>query len=215
MPFQLILEQPLVGLAWVLAILLALAIHEFSHAAVGTLLGDQTAVNAGRLTINPLAHVDGLGFLMLLFVGFGWGKPVPFNPSQLKYRTWGPSLVALAGPASNLIGLIFSGVLLSWLSSTFALGSNNLLIMFLVFLFQINLVLMIFNLIPIPPLDGSKLLLSALDHPRHERIRFFLETRGPMLLLGLIIVDQFMGGIIFGRLFFMVMNSITHLFFGA
>ncbi|MBI4434398.1 site-2 protease family protein [Candidatus Uhrbacteria bacterium] len=201
MPLDLIIQQPALGLAWVVAILFALSIHEFSHAAVGTALGDPTARDAGRLTVNPLSHIDALGFLMLLLIGFGWGKPVPFDPHQLRNRRWGPALVALAGPTANLIGLVVAGVAIAAIDRVSALPANNLLVLTLAFFFQINLVLFLFNLIPIPPLDGSKLLLGALDHPRHAATRFFLETRGPMLLLGLIIVDSVLGGAILGRLF--------------
>ncbi|MDO8463092.1 MAG: site-2 protease family protein [bacterium] len=212
MPITLIFNQPAVGLAWVAAILVALAIHEYAHALVGSWLGDSTARHEGRLTLNPLAHVDPFGFLMLLLVGFGWGKPVPFDPSQLKYRTWGPAIVALAGPAMNLIGLTTAGILLGVLDRVTALPPNNLLVLTLAFVFQINLVLMLFNLIPIPPLDGSKLLLSALAHPRYDHARFVLTTRGPIILLGIIILDRAMGGLIFGRLFQGAMERIIGLF---
>ncbi|MDO8425579.1 MAG: site-2 protease family protein [bacterium] len=212
MPISLILQQPAVGAAWVAAILVALAIHEFSHALVGTLLGDSTAKQEGRLTLNPLAHVDPLGFLMLLFVGFGWGRPVPFDPSQLRYRTWGPALVAMAGPAMNLLGVLVCGTLLAVLDRYAPLPPNNLFIFFLAFAFQMNIVLMLFNLIPIPPLDGSKVLLAALDRPQYDRARFLLETRGPMILLGIIILDSFAGGIVFSRLFRGAMDWIVGLF---
>jgi Zn-dependent protease len=201
MPLDLFLQQPALGMAWVVAILLALTIHEFAHAATATALGDATARAEGRLTLNPLRHMDPMGFFAFLLVGFGWGKPVPFDPTQLRSRRWGPSLVALAGPCANLIGLVVAGLVIGIIERASALPANNLLVLTLAFLFQINLVLLLFNLIPIPPLDGSKLLLSALDHPRYEDARMFLVTRGPMLLLGLVIVDQLLDGAILGRLF--------------
>ncbi|MDP3771600.1 MAG: site-2 protease family protein [bacterium] len=212
MPLNLILEQPALGLAWVVAILLALSLHEFAHAAIATALGDGTARDAGRLTVNPLAHVDPVGFFALLLIGFGWGKPVPFDPSQLRNRRWGPVAVALAGPAANLILVIIAGTLLGVLQRASALPANNLLVLTLAFLFQINLVLFLFNLIPIPPLDGSKLLLSALDHPRHASARFFLETRGPLLLLILVVADGMLGGAIFGRAFHVALRWAAGLF---
>lgn len=212
MPLNLILEQPALGLAWVVAILLALSLHEFAHAAVGTALGDSTARDAGRLTINPLAHVDPVGFFALLLIGFGWGRPVPFDPSQLRNRRWGPTAVALAGPAANLILVIIAGTLLGVIERASALPANNLLVLTLAFLFQINLVLFLFNLIPIPPLDGSKLLLSALDHPRYTSARFFLETRGPLLLLILVIADGMLGGAIFGQAFHAALRWAAGLF---
>lgn len=212
MPIGLILQQPALGLAWVVAILLALAIHEFTHAAVGTALGDSTARDAGRLTLNPLAHIDVLGFSALLLIGFGWGRPVPFDPSRLRFPRWGPTLVALAGPFSNLIGVALAGVAIAAIERADALPANNLLVLTLAFLFQINLVLLLFNLIPIPPLDGSKVLLSALDAPRYDGIRFFLETRGPMILLMLVIADGFLGGAIFGRVFHVALRWAAGLF---
>jgi len=211
-PLDLILEQPALGLAWVVAILLALSLHEFAHAAMATALGDGTARDAGRLTVNPLAHIDPLGFFALLLIGFGWGRPVPFDPSQLRNRRWGPVAVALAGPATNLILMAVAGVLLGVLNRSLALPPNNLLVLTLAFLFQINLVLFLFNLIPIPPLDGSKLLLSVLDHPRYAQARLFLETRGPLLLLILVIADGMLGGAILGRVFHAALRWAAGLF---
>jgi len=212
MPLNLILEQPALGVAWVAAILLALAFHEFAHAAVSTILGDPTARDEGRLTVSPLAHVDLLGFLMLLLVGFGWGRPVPFDPRRLRFPRWGPTLVALAGPLTNLVGVVVAGIAIAAIERTSMLPANNLLVLFLAFSFQINLVLLLFNLIPIPPLDGSKVLLSALDAPRYDHARFFLETRGPMLLLMLVIVDSVLGGAILGRLLHAALRWAAGLF---
>ena len=101
-----LLDQPMLLAAWLIAIVLVLTIHEFSHALADTLLGDPTAKMSGRLTLNPLAHISWLGFFMLLVVGFGWGKPVPYNPYNLKYPRFGAAIVAFAGPFSNLISAI-------------------------------------------------------------------------------------------------------------
>ena len=199
MPIDLILQQPALGIAWVAAILLALSVHEFAHAAAATALGDSTARDAGRLTVNPLAHIDVLGFLMLLLVGFGWGKPVPFDARRIRYSRWGPTCIALAGPFVNAAIVAIAGAMIAALDASGILPANNLLVLFLAFLFQINVVLFLFNLIPIPPLDGSKVLLNVLDHPKYDRARFFLETRGPLLLLGLVVVDGMLGGAILGR----------------
>lgn len=212
MPIELILQQPALGIVWVAAILLAIAIHEFAHAATATALGDPTARDAGRLTVNPLAHIDILGFLMLLLVGFGWGKPVPFDASSIRYRRWGPTLIALAGPLMNGIGIVVAGTAIAVIDRAGTLPANNMLVLFLAFLFQVNAVLLLFNLIPIPPLDGSKVLLSILDSPRYDRIRFLLETRGPMLLLALVIMDGFLGGAILGRAFHSALRWVATLF---
>ncbi|MDP3985366.1 MAG: site-2 protease family protein [bacterium] len=212
MPLGLLSDQPIIFVVWVLAIIVALSVHEFSHALVGNLLGDSTARNQGRLTLNPLAHIDPIGFFMLLLVGFGWGKPVPFNPYNLKYPKWGPAIVGLAGPVANLVGLLVSGVLLKALLFFGNIPFENLLVQFLLLLVVVNLVLLLFNLLPIPPLDGSKLFLSIFSAPHHARLRFLLETRGPLLLLGLIILDRLFGFNIFGRLFGGIIKFVFGLF---
>lgn len=155
---NLLLSNPAVALAWVAAIIVAITVHEFSHALVAKLQGDSTAELEGRVTLNPLSHVDPMGFLVLVLFGFGWGKPVPFNPYNLKAKRWGPAIVSLAGPASNLVGVIFFGFVFRLVLQIGNLPADNLLHTFLAFLVQFNVVLMLFNLLPIPPLDGSKLL---------------------------------------------------------
>lgn len=212
MPLQFISEQPILFMAWLLAIVIALSVHEFSHAAIGSLLGDNTAKAAGRLTLNPLAHIDPIGFLMLILIGFGWGKPVPINPYNLKYPRWGSSFVAFAGPLSNLISVVVFGVILKALLEFGQLPAENLLMQFLVFLVIVNLLLFLFNLLPIPPLDGSKFLLSALAGPRFVKARFLLETRGPFLLLVMILLDSLFGINIFGRIFGGVIDSVFQFF---
>lgn len=212
MPFNLITDRPIMFVVWILAILIALSAHEFSHALVGTSLGDDTARRAGRLTLNPFAHIDIFGFLMLLFVGFGWGKPVPFNQYNLRYPRWGPTMVALAGPGANFIQVIIFGFIMKAITELGGLPIDNLLVQFLGLLVVINTVLMLFNIIPIPPLDGSKVLLSLLDSPRYARTRFLLETRGPLLLLGLVIADTIFGVNIFGRLFGGVIHAVYRFF---
>lgn len=196
---SLLFQEPLLFAVWIMALLIALTVHEFSHALVGTLLGDETAKRLGRLTLNPVAHVDGLGLLALVTVGFGWGKPVPYNAYNLRYQKWGPVLVALAGPGMNL--LVATVLALVWLLLWPQLSSSNLLIIFLHLLIRFNLILLVFNLLPIPPLDGSKLLLAFLrGRPSAESVRFFLETKGPLVLLGIIIVSLIFNLNLFGWL---------------
>ena len=193
---RLLTEDPLVFLAIIAALVFTLSVHEFAHAWVALLLGDRTAERMGRLTINPLAHLDPFGFLMILIVGFGYAKPVPFNPYNLRDRRWGPALIAAAGPLSNLL---FGAICAFMYGRLFTvLGPNNLLILVLWFLGHINFALMLFNLIPLPPLDGSKALLAVIDGPQYARARLFLETQGPMLLIGLILMDSFLGFGVFG-----------------
>lgn len=193
---------------WLLAIIIALSIHEFSHALVANWLGDDTARLAGRLTLNPLKHLDPLGFLMLLFVGFGWGKPVPVNPRNVRVARWGSAIVAFAGPLANAIGVIVAGVALRVAVTVGQLPVDNLLVQFLALLVIVNLTLGLFNLIPIPPLDGSKFLIAILYAPKYRKFVWFLETRGPLVLLGLLVLDNLIGIDIFGRLFSGIINTV-------
>lgn len=184
--------------SFIAALALAITIHEFAHALSAYLMGDTTARDAGRLTLNPLAHLDPLGTIMLLFAGFGWGKPTPYNPYQLKFRRYGPLFVALAGPFSNALGAVVSLVMMSFLFGM--LGADNLLIVFLTTFFLVNVMLMIFNLIPIPPLDGSQIFFSLLPD-EFDHVRVTLARNGPWLLLMTIIVDRFTGANIFGSIY--------------
>jgi len=186
---SLLFQQPILFVVIVGALLFTLSLHEFAHAYIGLLLGDPTAERMGRLTLNPLAHLDPIGFLMILLVGFGYAKPVPFNPVLLKYRTWGPAFVAMAGPVSNLLLGSVCAVTYGLLYPS--LGPDNLLIIALYFLGIINMALMIFNLIPLPPLDGSKVLFAILSDSRYRAFREALEAKGSFVLLGLIFVDIF------------------------
>jgi len=216
MLISLLFQEPLIFIPLVLALLIALTWHEFFHAAVAVWQGDNTPRDAGRLTLNPLAHLDLMGTLLLLLVGFGWGKPVPVNYYNLKNQKWGPAIVSLAGPFANLLSVIVFALIFKIFApgnlnpaDPFAIinASGNLFLIFLSFLVVYNLVLMIFNLIPIPPLDGSKVLFAVLP-TKYDHIQFYLEKNGPMLLLILIIMDNFLNiGII--SLFF---NLIINLF---
>ncbi len=203
--FSLLFQEPLVFIVWLIAIITALSAHEFSHALTGTLLGDGTAKRLGRLTLNPLAHVDTLGFFSLVLVGFGWGKPVPYNPYNLRNQKWGPVAIALAGPAMNLVLATVFGLVLRAVLPHFS--PDNLLIQFLFLAVYLNVGLLLFNLIPIPPLDGSKVLLALLRHPSTDHWRVLLEARGPYLLFGLIAADMFLNLHIFSGLF----SGVTHI----
>ena len=167
---------------------------------------------AGRLTLNPLAHIDFLGFLMLIFVGFGWGKPVPFNPYNLKNQRWGATLVALAGPLANLVNIVLWGSILKLVAAYGLFPPENLLVQFLILLVDLNIVLLIFNLIPIPPLDGSKFLFDLLDSPKYDNAKIFLETKGPLVLIGFILLDNFSGLNLLSRLFAVAMQLVYGIF---
>jgi Zn-dependent protease len=182
-----LLNSPILFISFIVALIVAISIHEFSHAWMANFLGDPTARLAGRLTLNPLAHLDPFGTLMLFLVGFGWGKPVPFNPYFLRRGgKAGPLLIALAGPISNFllaIALSFTYRALSPL-----LGSSSLLVGLHVII-EINIILMVFNLLPIPPLDGSK-ILYILPGITEESIRTF-EHIGIFMLFALILLGGF------------------------
>jgi len=174
-------------------ILVAFPIHEFAHAFAAFQLGDSTARLFGRLTIDPRAHLDPLGAVLLLLAGFGWAKPTPVNPFNLRGGRTGEALVAAAGPLSNLI-----------LAAAFALPLRYILTSgmeipaivhnTLVNLVSLNLLLMVFNLIPIPPLDGSKVLFAALDRGTEYRIRPVLEQYGFLILIAAVFLPILPGG---------------------
>ncbi|MDD5437948.1 MAG: site-2 protease family protein [Patescibacteria group bacterium] len=186
-----LLSDPLLFILWIVAVLVALTVHEFSHALVATWLGDNTAKRLGRLSLNPLAHIDWFGLAALVLVSFGWGKPVPFNPYQLKDQKWGPLYIGIAGPISNFILVVISGVLLNLLGPV--LGGANFLIIFLGLCFLINTALMLFNLIPLPPLDGSKIVLALMQQPKWYKYRAALEQYGAWILMALVLMDILLG----------------------
>lgn len=181
--------SPFLALAWATALILSLTVHEFAHALVGKWRGDDTAERMGRLSLNPLAHLDIAGTLMLLIVGFGWAKPVPFNPTRLKNPLTDGVAIALAGPLSNLFLSFIAAGIFHGLAKSGSLDPNSILPAFLVFVMLVNMLLLFFNLIPVPPLDGSKVLDAALAHSNAHKARAWLEINGPKILLGLVIVS--------------------------
>jgi len=221
MLLSILLSQPLIFIPLAAALLIALTVHEFSHALAASLLGDDTAKDQGRLTLNPIAHLDFMGTLLLLLVGFGWGKPVPVNYYNLNNRRWGPALVSVAGPLSNLISVIIFAIAFKLIAPAYLNPvdivnilnfSGNLLLLFLSFLVIYNLVLMIFNLIPIPPLDGSKLLFAILP-PEYNEWKIYLQRHGPMILLMVLIFDSAFNLGIIGVLFDLVMKAFNFFYY--
>jgi len=167
-------------------LLLALPLHEFAHAWVAYKLGDNTAKNLGRLTLNPFKHLDLLGSVMMYAAHFGWAKPVPVDPRNFKNKRYGMFLVALAGPFSNLLLAFFSILLLGLMIKlemigVLALGTGiqasiiNALYDLLSMLVQINILLAVFNMLPIPPLDGSRFLTVIL--PEKWLVQLFKVER--------------------------------------
>lgn len=198
MIISLLFSEPALFVIWILAIGYGITVHEFSHVFAAYLQGDDTGRLMGRLTLNPLAHIDPFGLFLLMVVGFGWGKPAPYNPYNIRYHKWGEVIISLAGPAANLISIVVFLIAVNLLGPL--LGPANLLTQFLAFLVLINIVLLAFNLLPIPPLDGSKLLFALLPARLHH-VEIALRKNGPLILLFLVFADNFMGIDIFGRIF--------------
>jgi len=168
-------------------LIIAVIAHEVSHGYAAYLLGDPTAKYAGRLTLNPIKHLDLWGSLLiplLLIISnagviMGWAKPVPYNPYNLKNQKYGPAIVAIAGPLSNLLLALIAGLVMRMLIVT---NSDGLLVFQIMNMFVwINILLLIFNLLPIPPLDGSKILYAII--PVSERTKMTLEQYGFVLVL--------------------------------
>lgn len=190
--------DPALALIWLAVILLSLSFHEFAHAFIANRLGDTTAEREGRLTLNPLAHIDPLGFIMLLAVGFGWAKPVPFNPHALKHPIRDAVVVSLAGPISNIVFALLAAVVYQLLVLIGIDPLASLLGWFLVFLVVTNLALAVFNFIPIPPLDGSRLLEALFASLRMRALGDAFTRFGPIILLVAVFLSAGVGVRIFG-----------------
>ncbi|MGH2774649.1 MAG: site-2 protease family protein [Actinomycetota bacterium] len=188
-PLELLRVEPLAFFMLALSLVLSLSLHEFAHAFVADLQGDRLPRAMGRVTINPVRHLDPLGTLLLLLVGFGWAKPVEFRPSALRSRRFGAALVALAGPMMNLL-LAFVGFVGLRVTGfdpfTTQGGLTGQVATFWIFFATINIFLAVFNLIPLPPLDGSRLLTIFLP-PSRQNIIYFLDKYGFFILLGLLL----------------------------
>lgn len=181
MLFSLLFTNPLLFLIVAAVLIATITIHEFAHAWAANRLGDPTAKHMGRLTLNPLAHLDPLGTLLIFVAGFGWGKPVLFNPHNLDNPRRDSALVALAGPVSNVLMAILIAILLRVVPHT----SVGDFVGFL--LVQINISLALFNLIPIHPLDGGKILIGLAPHSLAVEWDDILEKYGSFLLIFMIL----------------------------
>ncbi|UCC11840.1 MAG: site-2 protease family protein [candidate division WOR-3 bacterium] len=167
-------------------ILLIITIHEYAHGYIALRMGDPTAQLAGRLTFNPIKHIDILGLLAFIFLRFGWAKPVPINPYNFRDVRKGTLYSSLAGPASNFLFAIPCGIILRFIPVDIVAlwplrGLIGACMMF-------SLILCVFNLIPIPPLDGSHILFSILP-PQYDNVKYVLERYGIFILLGLIMLN--------------------------
>ncbi|MCF7801604.1 MAG: site-2 protease family protein [Candidatus Marinimicrobia bacterium] len=198
-------------------ILLALTLHEYAHGWVAYQLGDPTAKLMGRLTLNPLAHLDPFGTLMIFLVRFGWAKPVPVDPRYLQNPKRDMMWIAAAGPGMNMILALASGILLRIMMSAGMTGqgtSTGALIFMMVYLsVYINLALAVFNIIPLPPLDGSRILAGLLPNRYAPTLRM-LEMRGPMILMGVILLGMFTNFHIIGMVIRPFVNFFMWVFAG-
>jgi len=203
----------------IIGLLVGITVHEASHAWMANFLGDPTAKIEGRVSLNPMVHLDPLGTLMIFItflagVGFGWGKPVPYNPYNLKNPRIGALWIAVAGPLANLITAFVFVVIFKTLNAyplflASALGGFVFQVVFMIIL--INIGLMAFNLLPIPPLDGSKVLAAVVP----ERYNYELQTffhYGPFILIGLIVFDSFFKVNILGQLIGPIVDGTLFVF---
>jgi Zn-dependent protease len=183
-------------IAVAMILLISFPVHEFSHAFAAYRLGDGTAKLMGRLTLNPIAHFDPLGAALLcisavLGRGIGWAKPTPINPNMLRYGSTGQAIVAFAGPASNLVIAAVVALPLRYLLHSSSIDVPLFVLNAMYSFIAINLSLFVFNLIPVPPLDGSQILLAALDPSTRYTLGPALMQYGPLILLVLIFTGAF------------------------
>lgn len=197
-------------------LIIALTLHEFAHAFVADRLGDPTPGLAGRLTLNPLRHLDPMGSLMLILAGFGWAKPVPIDPSALRRRTpAGVMWVSLAGPLTNLCLALLAALLLRSRVLP-AVSSASFLPSPLQFFFEftfINLALFLFNILPLSPLDGDKVIEFLLP-PQWRSTFAALRPYGPLFLILLVFILPRLGVNLFAQVFYVPLNSLMRLLLG-
>jgi Zn-dependent protease len=205
---RLLMAQPELVPIFIVAFLAALTIHEFSHGYSAFVLGDDTAKRYGRLTLNPLKHLDFVGALMFLFVGIGWAKPVPINPYNFKDMKIGTALTAAAGPASNFLVAIIVAMIYHLIPNPPAsLASALYLIAY------INVLLGLFNLLPIPPLDGSKIIGGFLSDEMFFKWMQW-EQKGAYLLMIIFGISFLLRIPIFATIIFPPLQLILGLLFG-
>lgn len=202
----------------IITLLIAFTVHEFSHAWVANYFGDDTPRANGRLTLNPVVHLDLMGTIMLLFVGFGWAKPVPVNPYALRRRSPAAMmLVSVAGPLSNLVLAILAAIPLRFGLVPMISGWPGFLptpFQFLLDFMGINVLLMLFNLIPLAPLDGEKVLEYFLP-PAGVKLLDQIRPYGPLILLGIIFVLPMLGIDLFGMILRPLLRTISSILIGV
>ena len=211
-------NSPSYFISGVITLLIAFTFHEFAHAWTATQFGDDTPRLYGRLTLNPLAHLDFLGSLMLIFVGFGWAKPVPINPRKIRQHSQSALMfVALSGPLSNFLLAVLAAIPLR-----FGLVSPTLPLIdlfptpyqFLLYFVFTNLGLMVFNLIPLPPLDGEEILEFLLPPTWDDRWQR-IKPYGPYILMGLFVLGPLIGFNLIGVVISPIINGMAALLLGG
>ncbi|MBZ4665743.1 site-2 protease family protein [Mahella sp.] len=188
-----------------LALLIAFSFHEFAHALVADRLGDPTPRQQGRLTLDPMAHIDVIGFLLLLFAGFGWAKPVEIDPRNFKNRKWGDILVSIAGPLTNLMIALIAYIVLAFLSMS-ASFDNQIIANILWTIVGLNIGLAVFNILPIPPLDGYHVFKSLFFK---YNVKFFWEFERYSFIVLIILIITGVIGMIMNPLMNLVINSMN------
>lgn len=190
------------------ALLIALTFHEYAHARVAVWLGDNTPLYQGRVTLNPIAHLDPWGLIMLWLFKFGWAKPVPINPNNFDNYRQGTMLVSFAGPAANILMAILSVILLLFLEKTSLLSITAFKL--LAYNYQFNLGFALFNLLPVPPLDGSKIVSSLLPY----RLSYMFDKIEPygFFILMFLLYFNIIGFIFTPIMSVFSLNTILHLF---
>lgn len=205
---DLLFSSPLLFFIFFPGLLIAITIHEFAHAWMADRLGDPTPRVQGRLTLNPLAHLDPLGTLAILLTRFGWGRPVEFDPYNLKNPTRDAALIAIAGPISNL----FQALAIAGLVRVVEINDPLILTGLLQVMF-INIALAVFNLIPVAPLDGEKILYALLPKHTAYEYREFMQRYGIIVLI-LLIFPIFGGVSPVGRLISPIISLIAGVLLG-
>lgn len=195
-------ELMFLSLNYLFALVLILTVHEASHAWVATRLGDPTAERAGRLSLNPLRHLDLVGTLMMFFAGMGWGKPVPVNPRNFENPFRDEALTALAGPAANLILAFLAAIPYSYLPVGYLWNFFSAVL-------HLSLVLFLFNMLPFPPLDGSKFLTLFVPHRYKGRYLELLE-KSTAYFIAFMVIDLYLGQRWFGfSIVWTVVSTLT------
>ncbi len=173
----------------IVALAVCISVHEAAHAWTADRLGDPTAKLAGRVSLNPMRHLDPLGTIMIFLAHFGWGKPVPFNYYNLKHPRRDAALIAIAGPISNLLTAFLIALIIKYVP-----GLPGIIGGMLSATFTLSIVLFLFNLLPIAPLDGSKLIGLVVPHSKEAWYQQFL-MKGPLILILMIVADRLIQGV--------------------